>query len=80
MIIVGIWMTRWAKRFEARRRQDMFDQWAIQRKITDDALRTIDDQRKKNVQRLQAMVGRFDYIEERKESVLTDFKEMLYKF
>ena len=33
MIIVGIWMTRWAKRFEAQRRQEMFDRWELKRKI-----------------------------------------------
>ena len=79
MIIAGIWMMRWAKRFEARQRQEMFDQWAIQRKITDDALRTIDAHRKTNVQILQAMSDRIGYIEDKKESVLKDFKEMLYR-
>ena len=79
MIITGIWMTRWSKRFEAQRRQDLLDQWAIQRKITDDVLRTIDAHRKANVQILQAMSDRIRYIEDKKESVLKDFKEMLYR-
>jgi len=79
MIIVGIWMTRWAKRYEAQRRTDLLDQWAIQRKITDDALRVIDAHRKQNVQILQAMSDRIVYIEDKKESVLEDFKEMLYR-
>ena len=77
MIIVGVWLSRWAKRFEAQRRQEIFDQWALQKKITDDALRTIDSHRKENVQILQAMSDRINYVEERKESVLNDFKEML---
>ena len=71
-------MTRWANQFEAQRRQDMFDQWALTRKITDDALRQIDASRKANVQILQDMADRIGYIEDRKESVLRDFKEMLY--
>ena len=79
LIIVGIWMTRWAKRFEAQRRQDLLDQWAIQRKITDDAMRTIDASRRKNLQILQMMSDRIGYIEDKKESVLEDFKEMLYR-
>ena len=79
MIIAGIWMTRWSKRFEAQRRTDLLDQWALQKKITDDALRVIDAHRKKNVQILQAMVDRIVYIEDKKESVLRDFKEMLYR-
>ena len=72
-------MTRWANRFEAQRRTDLLDQWAIQRKITDDALRTIDAHRKTNVQILQAMSDRIGYIEDKKESVLKDFKEMLHR-
>ena len=79
LIIAGIWMTRWAKRFEAQRRTDLLDQWAIQRKITDDALRTIDAHRKTNVQILQMMSDRIGYIEDKKESVLEDYKEMLYR-
>ena len=79
MIIAGIWMTRWANRFEAHRRQEMSDQWEMQRIITDDALRTIDAHRKENVQILQAIVGRINYGEDKKESVLEDFKEMLYR-
>ena len=78
MIIAGIWMMRWAKRFEAQQRQDLLDQWALQRKITDDALRTIDAHRKQNVQILQMMSDRIGYIEDKKESVLVDFKRMLY--
>ena len=78
MIIAGIWMTRWAKRFEAQRRTDLLDQWAIQRKITDEALRTIDAHKKQNVQILQMMSDRIGYIEDKKESVLVDFKRMLY--
>ena len=78
MIIAGIWMTRWANRFESQRRTDLLSQWALQRKITDDALRTIDAHRKANVQILQAMSDRIGYIEDKKESVLRDFKEMLY--
>ena len=77
MIITGIWMTRWAKRFEAQRRIDLLDQWALQRKITDDALWTINAHRKKNVQILQAMSNRIKYIEDKKESVLEDIKRML---
>jgi len=77
LIIAGIWMTRWANRFEAQRRQEMYDQWALQRKITDDALLVIDAQRRKNVQILQAMSDRIGYIEDKKESVLEDFREML---
>ena len=79
LIIAGIWMMRWAKRFEAQQRQDLFDQGALTRKITDDALRTVDAHRKKNVQLLQAMSDRIGYIEDKKESVLEDFKEMLYR-
>ena len=79
MIIAGILMMRWAKRFEVQRRTDLLDQWAIQRKITDDALRTIDAHRKTNVQILQAMSDRIGYIEDKKESVLKDFKEMLHR-
>ena len=79
MIIAGIWLTRCANRFEARRRQEMFDQWEIRRKITDDALRSIDAHRKENVQILQAMSDRIGYIENKKDSVLEDFKEMLYR-
>jgi len=78
MIIAGIWMMRWAKRFEAQRRIELLDQWALQRKITDDALRTIDAHRKQDVQLLQLMSDRIGYIEDKKESVLEDFKEMLY--
>ena len=72
-------MMRWAKRYEVQRRQDLLDQWAIQRKITDDALRTIDAHRKENIQILQAMSDRIGYIDRKKESVLEDFKEMLYR-
>ena len=79
MIIAGIWLTRWANRFEAQRKQEMFDQWEIRRGITDDALRTLDAHRKENVQILQAMSDRIGYIEYKKESVLEDFKEMLYR-
>lgn len=78
MIITGIWLTQWTKRFEARRRQDIFDQWALTRKITDAALRGIDVQRQENIQILQAMSDKIGFIEDRKESVLEDFKEMLY--
>ena len=56
MIIAGIWMVRWANRFEARRRQEMFDQWALTRKITDDALRTIDAFRRDRVKILKASI------------------------
>ena len=77
MIIIGIWMTRWAKRFEAQRRKEMFAHWEIQRKITDDALQTIDAHRKENVQILQAISNRMAYDEDRKESVLRDYKRML---
>ena len=79
MIIAGIWMMRWAKRFEAQRRVNLLDQWALQRKITDNALRTIDAHRKKNVQILQMMSDRIGYIDRKKESVLEDYKEMLYR-
>ena len=79
MIIAGIWMTRWAKRFEAQQRQDLLDQWALQRKITDDALLSIDAFKKDRVQILQAMSDRIGYIENKKDSVLEDFKEMLYR-
>ena len=79
MIIAGIWMTRWAKRFEAQRRTDLLDQWAMQRKITDEALRAIDAHKKQNVQILQMMSDRIRYIEDKKESVLEDIKEMLYR-
>ena len=72
-------MTRWAKKFEAQRRIELLDQWALQRKMTDDALRAIDAHRKQNVQILQAMSDRIGYIENKKESVLDDFKEMLYR-
>ena len=77
-IIIGIWMTRWGNRFEAQWREEMFAQWELRRKITDDALRQIDASRKANVQILQDMADRIGYIEDRKESVLRDFKEMLY--
>ena len=79
MIIVGIWMTHWAKRFEAQRRTDLLDQWALTKKIADDALRTIDANKMKNVQILQAMSDRIGYIEDKKESILKDFREMLYR-
>ena len=79
MIIAGIWLTRWANRFEARRRTDLLDQWALQRKITDDALRTVDAFKRDRVRILQAMSDRIRYIEDKKESVLDDFKEMLYR-
>ena len=70
-------MTRWAKQFEAQRRIDPLDQWALTRKITDDALRTVDAFKKDRVQILQAMSDRIGYIEDKKESVLEDFKGML---
>ena len=56
----------------------MFDQWALTRKITDDALRQIDASRKANVQILQDMSDRIGYVDRKKESVLEDFKQMLY--
>ena len=79
MIVIGIWIMFWANRFEAQRRKDLFNQWAFQRKITDNAIRDIDVHRKENVQILQAILDRVNYVEERKESVLKDFKDMLYK-
>ena len=79
MIIAVIWMMQWAKRFEAQRRVNLLDRWALQRKVTDDALRTIDAHRKQNVQILQAMSDRIGYIDRKKESVLEDFKDMLYR-
>ena len=54
-------------------------EWALQRKITDDAFRTIDAFKKDCIQTSQAMSDRIGYIEGKKESVLRDFKEMLYR-
>lgn len=78
MIIAGIWMTRWANNFETLRRKDQLDQWKMKRKITDDALRIIDAHRKENIQILQVMSDRINQVEDPKESVLNDFKRMLY--
>ena len=78
MIVTGIWMTRWANRFEAQRRKELFDQWEIKRKITNDALRRLEKYKKDRLQLLQAMSDRIEYVEYKKESVLKDFKSMLY--
>ena len=78
MIFAGIWMTRWANQFEAQRRKELFDHWKIQKKITNDALKQLAAYKKDSNQVLQAMSDRINQVEDPKESVLNDFKRMLY--
>ena len=78
MIIAGIWMVRLANRFEARRRREMFTQWGIEREISDNVLRTINALKEDRVRLLEVMSDRIRQEEVRKESILRDFKHMLY--
>lgn len=77
MIIVGIWMMRWVKQFEAQRRKELFDQLEFRRKMTDNVLRRINAFRSDRIQVLQFMSNRISQVENKKESILRDFKEML---
>ena len=78
IIVTGFWMTRWANRFEARRRREMFTQWGIEREISDNVLRTINALKEDRVRLLEVMSDRIRQEEVRKESILRDFKHMLY--
>ena len=65
-IILGIWMTRWAKQFEAQRRKEVFDRWEFKKKMTDNTLIHLDALKRDRVQILQVMSDRISYVEDKK--------------
>ena len=78
LILTGFWLSRLSNRIELQRRKDLYSRWDLERKMMGEALKHIDESRKRSVESLELMAEKIRWIEDRKESVLQDFKRMLY--
>ena len=78
LILTGFWLSRLSNRIETKRRKEIFLRWDLERKMMEGALMHIDESRKRSVESLELMADRIGRLEDSKESVLRDFKRMLY--
>lgn len=78
LILAGFCLSRLSNQIETQRRKELFSRWDLERKMMEEALMQIDSLRKRSIGTLEIIAEKIRRVEDRKESVLRDFKRMLY--